>query len=57
MLNRFARAFFARLFTPVARLLLRLGVSPDVVTLVGTLGVAGGRSASTPGTSSSGAPS
>jgi CDP-diacylglycerol--glycerol-3-phosphate 3-phosphatidyltransferase len=42
MLNRFARAFFARLFTPVARLLLRLHVSPDVVTLVGTFGVAGG---------------
>jgi CDP-diacylglycerol---glycerol-3-phosphate 3-phosphatidyltransferase len=42
MLNRFARAFFGRLFTPVARLLLRVGVSPDVVTLVGTLGVAGG---------------
>jgi len=40
MLNRFARAFFGRLFTPVARLLLRLGISPDVVTLVGTLGVA-----------------
>ena len=39
MLNRFARALFTRLFTPVARLLLRLGVSPDVVTLVGTLGV------------------
>lgn len=42
MLNRFARAFFGRLFTPVARLLLRLGISPDVVTLVGTLGVAAG---------------
>ena len=42
MLNRFARALFARIFTPVARLLLRLGVSPDVVTFVGTLGVAGG---------------
>lgn len=42
MLNRFARAFFGRLFTPVARLLLRLGISPDVVTLVGTLGVAVG---------------
>jgi CDP-diacylglycerol--glycerol-3-phosphate 3-phosphatidyltransferase len=26
-------------FTPTARLLLRLGISPDVVTLVGTLGV------------------
>jgi CDP-diacylglycerol--glycerol-3-phosphate 3-phosphatidyltransferase len=42
MLNRFARALFARLFTPVARLLLRLGVSPDVVTFVGTAGVAAG---------------
>lgn len=39
MLNRFARALFTRLLTPVARVLLRLGVSPDVVTLVGTLGV------------------
>ncbi len=39
MLNRFARAFFTRLLTPIASLLLRLGVSPDVVTLVGTLGV------------------
>jgi CDP-diacylglycerol--glycerol-3-phosphate 3-phosphatidyltransferase len=42
MLNRFARALFTRLFTPVARLLLRLGISPDVVTLVGTLGVSVG---------------
>ena len=42
MLNRFARALFTRLFTPVARLLLRLGVSPDVVTLAGTLGVSAG---------------
>jgi CDP-diacylglycerol--glycerol-3-phosphate 3-phosphatidyltransferase len=42
MLNRFARALFTRLFTPVARLLLRLGVTPDVVTLVGTLGVSAG---------------
>jgi CDP-diacylglycerol--glycerol-3-phosphate 3-phosphatidyltransferase len=39
MLNRFARALFTRLLTPVARLLLRLGISPDVVTLVGTIGV------------------
>jgi CDP-diacylglycerol--glycerol-3-phosphate 3-phosphatidyltransferase len=39
MLNRFARALFTRLLTPVARLLLRLGISPDVVTLVGTAGV------------------
>jgi len=42
MLNRFARALFTRLFTPVARLLLRWGISPDVVTLVGTLGVSSG---------------
>lgn len=41
MLNRF-RAFWGNLFTPLARLLLRLGVSPDVVTLVGTLGVCAG---------------
>lgn len=39
MLNRYARVFFTRVFTPIARALLRRGVSPDVVTLVGTLGV------------------
>jgi CDP-diacylglycerol--glycerol-3-phosphate 3-phosphatidyltransferase len=39
MLNRFARAFFTRLFTPLARLFLKLGISPDVVTIVGTFGV------------------
>ena len=38
MLNRF-REFWANLFAPVAHLLLRLGVSPDAVTLLGTLGV------------------
>ncbi len=42
MLNKYARAFFTGLFTPVARVLLRLGVSPDVVTLVGTIGVCTG---------------
>ena len=41
MLERF-RAFWSRLITPVARLLLRLGVSPDAVTFVGTLGVSVG---------------
>lgn len=41
MLNRF-RAFWTAVITPVARLLLKLGVSPDVVTLVGTLGVIAG---------------
>lgn len=39
MLNRYARAFFTKTFTPLARLLLRLGVGPDAVTLVGTAGV------------------
>jgi CDP-diacylglycerol--glycerol-3-phosphate 3-phosphatidyltransferase/CDP-diacylglycerol--inositol 3-phosphatidyltransferase len=33
------RTFFANLITPVARLLLRLHVSPDTVTIVGTVGV------------------
>jgi CDP-diacylglycerol--glycerol-3-phosphate 3-phosphatidyltransferase len=42
MLNRHARAFVTKLFTPLAVLLTRLGVSPDVVTVVGTLGVAVG---------------
>ena len=42
MLNRFARALFTRIFRPVAAFLVRHGVSPDVVTLIGTLGVVGG---------------
>jgi CDP-diacylglycerol---glycerol-3-phosphate 3-phosphatidyltransferase len=42
VLNRFARALFTRLLTPVAHLLLRLRVSPDVVTFVGTAGVSAG---------------
>ncbi|MBB0244284.1 CDP-alcohol phosphatidyltransferase family protein [Streptomyces alkaliphilus] len=42
MLNRYARAFFTRVITPFAVLLLRLRVSPDAVTLVGTAGVIGG---------------
>ncbi|MGH6657800.1 MAG: phosphatidylinositol phosphate synthase [Actinocrinis sp.] len=39
MLNRYARAFFTRVLTPTAQFLLRRGVGPDTVTLVGTLGV------------------
>lgn len=42
MLNKYARAFFTRVFTPIASLLLRMGVSPDAVTLVGTAGVMAG---------------
>lgn len=39
MLNRYARAFFAVLFTPLAAALLKRGISPDAVTIFGTLGV------------------
>jgi len=39
MLNRFARVFINKLFTPLARLFLKLGLSPDVVTIIGTAGV------------------
>lgn len=39
MLNRHARGFFTALFTPLARWLLRMGVSPDAVTIAGTAGV------------------
>jgi len=42
MLNKYARAFFTRVLTPFAALLLRLGVSPDAVTLIGTGGVVAG---------------
>lgn len=42
MLNKYARALFAAIFTPIAAFLVRLKVSPDAVTIVGTLGVAGG---------------
>lgn len=41
MMERF-RQFWTNLFAPVADLLLRLGVTPDAVTLVGTLGVSAG---------------
>lgn len=41
MLERF-RAFWTKVFAPIAHLLLRLGVSPDAVTLVGTVGVCAG---------------
>ncbi|MFD9409652.1 phosphatidylinositol phosphate synthase [Streptomyces sp. NPDC059989] len=39
MLNKYARAFFTRVLTPFAAFLLRRGVSPDAVTLIGTAGV------------------
>ncbi|WP_037914487.1 phosphatidylinositol phosphate synthase [Actinacidiphila yeochonensis] len=42
MLNKYARAFFTRVLTPFAGFLLRKGVSPDTVTLIGTAGVVAG---------------
>ena len=39
MLNRHARGFFTALFSPLARWLLKVGVSPDTITIVGTVGV------------------
>ncbi|GAB7189848.1 CDP-alcohol phosphatidyltransferase family protein [Kineococcus sp. NUM-3379] len=42
MLNRIAREGLSRLLQPLARLLLRLGVTPDAVTVIGTLGVVAG---------------
>ena len=42
MLNRYARAFFTKVLSPLADLLIRLRISPDAVTVVGTLGVAVG---------------
>jgi len=38
MLERF-RAFWTKVLAPIAHLLIRLGISADVVTLVGTIGV------------------
>jgi CDP-diacylglycerol--glycerol-3-phosphate 3-phosphatidyltransferase/CDP-diacylglycerol--inositol 3-phosphatidyltransferase len=38
MLERF-RAFWTKLLAPIAHLFLRLGISADAVTLVGTIGV------------------
>ena len=39
MLNRLLRETWTQVMTPIARLFLKLGISPDVVTVVGTLGV------------------
>ena len=41
MMERF-RAFWTKVISPVAHLLIRLGVSADAVTVVGTLGVVAG---------------
>ena len=39
---KYARAFFSAIFTPIARLLLRIGLTPNAVTVLGTLGVSFG---------------
>ncbi len=39
MLNRLLRETWTKVMTPIARLFLAMGISPDVVTVVGTLGV------------------
>jgi CDP-diacylglycerol--glycerol-3-phosphate 3-phosphatidyltransferase len=41
MMERF-RAFWTKVISPVAHLLIKMGVSADVVTLVGTIGVSAG---------------
>ena len=42
MLNALARASVSKVTDPVGRGLLRIGLSPDVVTVAGTVGVVGG---------------
>lgn len=39
MLNRLLRATMTRVLTPIARVFNAFGISPDVVTIVGTIGV------------------
>ena len=41
MLERF-RQFWTNLLSPIANALLRVGVTPDAVTIVGTIGVSAG---------------
>jgi CDP-diacylglycerol--glycerol-3-phosphate 3-phosphatidyltransferase/CDP-diacylglycerol--inositol 3-phosphatidyltransferase len=41
VLERF-RAFWTRIWSPVAHLLIKLGVTPNVLTFVGTVGVSAG---------------
>jgi CDP-diacylglycerol--glycerol-3-phosphate 3-phosphatidyltransferase len=42
MLDKYTRVYWGRIMTPAARGLLRLGIAPDTVTVVGTIGVAAG---------------
>lgn len=45
MLNLFARAWFGRALQPLGAWLARTGLSPDVVTVTGTVGVVAGAAA------------
>lgn len=42
MLDRFLRATVTKILGPIARLLLKIGISADIVTVVGTIGVSVG---------------
>lgn len=42
MLDRFLRATVTKILGPIARLLLKIGISADIVTIVGTVGVTAG---------------
>lgn len=42
MLNTYARGLFTRILTPLARWLVARSVTPDMVTIVGTIGVMAG---------------
>lgn len=42
MLNSLARGAVSKVTDPIGRGLLRIGLSPDLVTVIGTLGVVGG---------------
>lgn len=39
MLNRYVRPVVTRVLTPIAKAMLRLGLTPDAVTMIGTAGV------------------
>lgn len=42
MLNTFARSAVSKVVDPIGRALLRIGLTPDAVTLIGTFGVVAG---------------
>src|ERR1700754_4707733 len=42
MLDKYTRVYSTRILTPAARGMLKLGLGPDAVTVIGTLGVCAG---------------